>query len=133
MSQGLAVALPLQINKIDGAYKTHKDLISMAEQNLKMLVLTSPGERVMDPDFGIGLRRVLFEQNVPNLKAELRQRIDEQINKYLPYIKIADLQVFSPAPAEDPTAIDNTSLKISLTYIIPSANIGSNLTNPIAA
>tara|TARA_R110000824_G_scaffold156643_4_gene329828 strand:- start:235 stop:636 length:402 start_codon:yes stop_codon:yes gene_type:complete len=133
MAQGLAVVLPLEISKTDGAYKTHKDIISMTEQNLKMLVLTAPGERVMSPDFGVGLRRVLFEQNNPGLIQELKNRINDQVNKYLPYVRIIDLQVINPAPASDPTAVDNSRLNISLTYIIPSANIGSNLTIPVAA
>ena len=133
MAQGLAIALPLEINKTDGAYKTHKDIISMTEQNLKMLVLTAPGERVMSPDFGVGLRRALFEQNNPSLTQALKNRINDQVNKYLPYVKIVDLQVFSPSPASDPNARDNTRLNISLTYVIPSANIGSNLTIPVAA
>ena len=133
MAQGLAVVLPLEISKTDGAYKTHKDIISMTEQNLKMLVLTAPGERVMSPDFGVGLRRVLFEQNNPGLIQELKNRINDQVNKYLPYVRIIALQVINPAPASDPTAVDNSRLNISLTYIIPSANIGSNLTIPVAA
>ena len=49
MAEGLSVALPLRIDEIDGAYGLNKDIITMAEQNLKMVVLTSPGERVMEP------------------------------------------------------------------------------------
>ena len=29
----------------------------MIKQNLKMLILTNPGERVMDPEFGVGIKQ----------------------------------------------------------------------------
>ena len=51
MAEGLSVALPLEVNPNDGAYGVHKDLQSVARQSLKMLILTSPGERIMAPDF----------------------------------------------------------------------------------
>ena len=133
MAQGLAVALPLTIDEIDGAYRTHKDLISIAEQHLKMLILTSKGERCMSPNFGIGVRRYLFEQNSPGTIMGLKADIQTQVAKYLPYIRITDLQVYSPSLPSDPTALDNTRLNISITYIIPAASIGSNLTIPVAA
>jgi phage baseplate assembly protein W len=133
MAQGLAVALPLHISETDGAYATHKDLISMAEQNLKMLVLTGPGERVMIPEFGVGLRRYLFEPNTPGTAEIIRTNIINQVAQYLPYIQIVNLEVFSPSDPSDPEALDNTRLNVSLTYIIPSANIGSNLTIPVVA
>ena len=64
---GLSPRLPLEIDSTDG-YRLLKDYISMVKQNMRMLVLTIPGERMMDPDFGVGLRQYLFEQaDVSNL------------------------------------------------------------------
>lgn len=56
----LSVALPLKYSSIDG-FEMNKDLKSLFRQNLKMLILTDPGERVMQPDFGVGMRRYLFQ------------------------------------------------------------------------
>ena len=109
MAQGLAVALPLGINEFDGAYGLHKDLISMAEQNLKMLILTSKGERCMSPNFGVGIRSYLFEQNTPGTISGLKADILAQVARYLPYISITDLQVFSPAM---PRGTTRTPLRI---------------------
>ena len=57
MAEGLSVKLPLQVNTVDGAYALNKNLEEMAEQNLKMVILTNPGERVMIPEFGAGIRQ----------------------------------------------------------------------------
>ena len=38
-AQGLSVALPLRIDARDGAYGLNKNLLQVAEQNLKMIIL----------------------------------------------------------------------------------------------
>jgi len=57
---GISVKLPLSRDPESG-YKLNKTLKQVARQNLKMLVLTAPGERIMIPEFGVGLRNYLFE------------------------------------------------------------------------
>jgi phage baseplate assembly protein W len=132
MAEGLAVALPLYIDSVDGAYGLHKGLIDMAEQNLKMIILTSPGERVMEPNFGVGIRSYLFAQNTPGTIATIKSRITNQVATYLPYIVIRNLQVASPTILGGTTTeVDGTRINISLTYEIPAAAVVSNLTLPI--
>ena len=79
MAEGLAVALPLSVDPVDGPYGLHKDIIPMAEQNLKMVILTSPGERVMNPDFGVGIRNYLFAQNNPGTLNAIKENIYQQV------------------------------------------------------
>ena len=54
--------LPLLINGSNG-YENNQTVLADIQQNLKMVLLTSPGERIMDPNFGVGMKRYLFEQN----------------------------------------------------------------------
>ena len=51
---------PLKYTDIDGPYQSIKNIKDTIKQNVKMVVLTSPGERVMDPSFGVGIRKYLF-------------------------------------------------------------------------
>jgi phage baseplate assembly protein W len=96
MAEGLSVALPLRIDPIDGAYGLNKTLTQVAAQNLRMVILTSPGERMMFPEFGVGIRRYLFEQNTTSTLGVIRSRIEQQVSTYLPYIRILDLSIDSP-------------------------------------
>lgn len=86
--------LPLDI----GNQYAHYDLIDkvkdLAKQNLKNIILTSPGERVYNIDFGVGARRVLFEQK-STAEYYLKSKIKEQVAKYAPYIIIQDM-IFMP-------------------------------------
>mgnify|MGYP003649644803 CR=1 FL=1 len=132
MAQGLSVALPLRIDETDGAYGLNKDIMSMAEQNIKMVILTSPGERMMIPDFGVGIRRYLFEQNTSSVAATLKERIQNQINKYVPYVNLKDVQVLSPSTISGET--DKTALLVSIKYSVPAISVSDIfLTIPVRA
>ena len=51
----IAPQFPLQIDEDSGAYNEYglEDLTKVINQNLKMVLLTSPGERLMYPNFGV--------------------------------------------------------------------------------
>ena len=66
MTNGIAPKIPLKVDQVDGPYGLIKDYVELVKQNFKMLLLTNPGERIMNPDFGVGLRRYLFEMNGPS-------------------------------------------------------------------
>ena len=56
---GLSPKLPVAKDPTDGFALT-KTYNEMIKQNLMNLVLTSPGERMMDIKFGVGIRDFLF-------------------------------------------------------------------------
>jgi len=62
MAKGLSVKLPLYLDPDDGIglNKTYRESV---KQNFLNLLLTIPGERVMIPRFGVGLKRFLFEND----------------------------------------------------------------------
>jgi uncharacterized protein len=102
---GISPKLPLQRDEQDG-FLLNKTVLEAVTQNLKMLVLTSPGERVMDPNFGCGIRRLLFEQAVPGFKGDIESRIRAQVSRYLPFVNIVDVHFIDEAhPASGAAAI----------------------------
>ena len=64
-----------------------------AKSNLKNLLLTSEGERVMQPEFGVGLQRLLFEPLDGQLEQKLEEVITTKVNYWLPYITIDTIDV----------------------------------------
>jgi len=84
--------------------------IDLVRQNFKNLLLTNPGERVMDPDFGIGARTYLFE-SIDFAKSELPNRVRNQILKYMPFVTLKKVQVRESG---------NDSLIVSIAYEVPS-------------
>ena len=62
------------------------------KQNFRILLLTAPGERLTDSNFGVGLKNYLFELANEQTYSKVRNRIKEQTSQYMPYITIQDLR-----------------------------------------
>ena len=114
MSEGLSPKLPLTLDPSDG-YGLNKTYNEMVKQNMKMIILTAPGERMMDPLFGVGLRNYLFEQNHPVVYGEIESKIRKQVKKYLGFVEILDIDF--NGDDENPAVVDNV-LYVRVTYRI---------------
>ena len=99
----IGVAFPLDENNVFNSTDT---LIDQAKSNLINLLLTVPGERVNLPNFGVGLKNLLFEQNI-NIEA-LREKIIAQSNFYVPNIQVFDVKTA--------LSTDQRTLFVSITY-----------------
>ena len=97
---GLSPKLPLQRDQIDGFYALNKTHVDLVKQNFRMLLLTSPGERMMDPDFGVGMRTFLFEQDAQILQDQIVSKINEQVKIYLPFIRVEEVNFFASSAGE---------------------------------
>ena len=61
--------------------------------NLKNLLLTKRGERVMQPEFGTGLDSLLFEPMDGLFESNLRDTITRTVSYWLPYVNIQDIEI----------------------------------------
>ncbi len=110
------VALPIQRSTTDG-FEMITRFKKLIKQNLKMLLLTAPGERVMEPDFGVGIREFLFQNFHDGTYAEIDEKIKRQVNKYLPVIIISGI-TYRASPTNP------NQLNMAITFQIP--NIGAS-------
>ena len=87
---GFSPSLPLRRDEQNGFALTQSTM-EVIRQNFKNLILTNPGERVMMPTFGVGIRRFLFEPNNVNTHGNISSAVDEQVGQYMPFIEINEL------------------------------------------
>ena len=99
----IGVAFPLDETNMFQGTQTVKEQI---KANLLNLLLTVPGERVNIPFYGIGIKSLLFEQQID--QESLHISIQKQINRFVPNIT---LQNVSSGLSED-----QHTLFVSLTY-----------------
>lgn len=119
MAQGLSPAIPFNTDPRDGI-KLNKEYIDLVNQNLKMLLLTSPGERVMDPHFGCGIRRYIFDQDHPTTYSEISAKIYEQVEKYLSYIQLEHIDFQSQGTGN--TDVPDNTVQIRIIFNIKPLN-----------
>ncbi len=105
------------------------DEIAMVEdaedirQSIRIILETDPGERVMRPDFGAGLRRLLFEPITTNTLALVRHRVEEALTTWEPRIDVIDVNVSADEAASG-------RLLITIDYSIRATNTFYNLVYP---
>ena len=114
---GLSPKLPVTRDPTDGFTLT-KTYNEMIKQNLLHLVLTSPGERMMDINFGVGIRDFLFEQNTSETKFVIEERINNQVEIYMPFISIETVEF----PNVSPTELNKLHVVIRY-FIVPTGTL----------
>jgi len=115
---GITPKLPLSIDpSFPGGRTLINDYLTLIKQNFKNLLLTNPGERVMDPEFGIGLRTYLFESHTQSTFGNIRAKIGQQVDRYLSFIGILDVDI-------QESAEDVNGILVTITYeVLPLDSI----------
>ena len=97
MTTGLAPLLPIESSR----FELITDYPTLVKQNLKMLILTNPGERMMDINFGVGLRKYLFEMNDKNTYQDIASRIRTQVSQYMSFVEVQEIEFITPEDNRD--------------------------------
>ena len=111
----LAVKLPITRNTADG-FTMIKNFKTLINQNLKMLVLTAPGERVMEPAFGVGARQYLFQNFGNDVYQEIAANIRKQVREFMPAVGIQQINFDDSNP-------NVHVLGIRIVYSIPDIGV----------
>ena len=96
------------------------DLISLSNENaiaraVRNIVLTTPGEKFFDPDFGSNVGEILFE-NVDDITAvSIKDEIRSSLSNYEPRVELIDVEV-------DPN-FDENQFDVLITYRIIGVDI----------
>ena len=101
------LAFPFQVDShgrsASAGYNDH------VRQMIEQLLFTSPGERVMLPDFGCGLLDLVFEPNSPELAATLQLSVQAALQRWLgDVIRVEQLDVES----------QDGVLRVHLSYVV---------------
>ena len=103
----IGVALPLDETNM---FKGTETTTEQSKTNLLSLLLTYPGERINLPNYGIGLKKLIFENKID--LSSLQDKITNQVNFFLPNLNIRNVDVSRSE--------DEHSIFISVTYSVRS-------------
>ena len=106
-------AFPFRIDPTSGqaaqtSYEAH------VEQMIRQVLLTAPGERADLPEFGCGLRQLIFAPHSEALDATTQLLVQEALDRWLAgQIQVRQVQVAAPG-----TAPDEAQLLIEIDYVL---------------
>ncbi len=92
-------------------------------QSLQILFATNPGERVMQPTYGCGLKRLVFESINANLITEIKDVVEKAILFFEVRIALNAIEI------ETSEAFDG-KLYLHLDYTIRRTNTRNNMVYP---
>ena len=106
----VGITLPIQRGN-DGYFAQSFRTFDQVRSNLKNLLLTKKGERILQPEFGSGLHDLLFQPATEKFEEDLETTINEAVAKWLPYIIVEDINVDISKEMTD-----NNQAKVSLKF-----------------
>ena len=119
-----------------GFFQGNSDTISAVRENIKTLLLTTKGERVMHTNLGTNipvLQGQLFEPITREETFEnIRLEIETAIETYLPYIRVVNIKMITQ---EEEPNLGNNKIRINMAYVIADQsaladNVDITLNNP---
>jgi phage baseplate assembly protein W len=92
------------------------------EDSIWIILATSAGERVMRPDFGCGIHRLVFAVNNANTIGEVKREVRDALVRWEPRIDVLDIGVETKGKGEE--------LLINIQYRVRTTNNFFNLVFP---
>jgi phage baseplate assembly protein W len=93
------------------------------EESLKILLSTTPGERIMRPEFGCNLRKLIFDNFTLSTQTMAKEMIRKAILFFEPRITVSSITF-------DIDSDNRSNVKINISYIIHSSNTRFNMVYP---
>ena len=83
----------------EGWFASTTTTIDAVKNNIRNLLYTNKGERYLQPNIGLNLRNVLFEQFTEELRLQVENDILDTFEYWLPFVQVRDLKVcMTPNP-----------------------------------
>ena len=101
---------------------TYADGPEKVAQSIRIILDTDPGERIMRPSFGCGLRRYLMRPNTSATRALIRHDVEQSLANFEPRISVNSISV---DPGDDASFV-----LIRIAYIHVRDNRPGNLVFP---
>ncbi len=104
-----ALRHPIAVDPGLGEIAREPNYAAHVEQMIRQVLFTAPGERVNRPDFGCGLRRMVFAPNTEVgaglLKVQIRQALDKWLGSL---IRVSDIVAKA----------DGEVLRVTVVYVL---------------
>ncbi|KQV85605.1 GPW/gp25 family protein [Rhizobacter sp. Root1221] len=94
------------------------------EQSLHILLSTTPGERVMQPSYGCGIRRMVFENINDSTITEIKDIVSKAVLFFEVRITLHEIDI-------DATDVYEGVVRLKLDYTVRTTNTRTNIVYPL--
>tara|TARA_B100000900_G_scaffold400908_1_gene405012 strand:+ start:1646 stop:2077 length:432 start_codon:yes stop_codon:yes gene_type:complete len=98
----------------DGYFATTKTTIESVKNNIRLLLQTQKGERMFQPNLGMGIRGFLFEQITEDTQVQIENDIVDTFATWLPFVELREIDI-------DTSNQDKNQINIKIVFNIKRA------------
>ena len=77
----------------DGYFATTKTTIESVKTNIKLLLQTNQGDRLFQPNLGMNLKQLLFEQASDETNIQIENNIVDVFELWLPFVQLQNINI----------------------------------------
>ena len=77
----------------DGYFTSTKTTIDAVKNDIKLLLMTQKGERLMQPNLGMDIRKFLFEQITEDITIQIENDIVDTFSTWLPFVELREINI----------------------------------------
>jgi len=119
---GTGWSFPPSFDKLDAGVQMVSDVADI-EESIRIILSTIPGERIMQPDFGCDIKKLVFEIADTWLVSQLNHIIYHALPQYEPRIMFIEAAVVDKS-------MEAGALYVQITYSIIATNTRHNMVYP---
>lgn len=88
--------------------------------NLLLLLLTEEGERFYMPDYGINLKKYIFEPKDEITQKEITEEIKDRVKRFIPELTITNVEFFGSSEDEDGNPLQENEITVLVSFVYES-------------
>ena len=119
---GRGWSFPPSFDKMNNASQMSSGITDI-EESIRIILGTTPGERIMQPEFGCHIKRMVFEQLSSNLITEISHIIGHALLNFEPRIRFHHAEVLDEADLDG-------MIRMRIDYSVISTNTRHNIVYP---
>ena len=112
------IGLDLPIHKSNGPegfFASTSTTIEAVKNNIRNLINTQQGERLMQPRLGLNLRELLFEQIEEDTRRQIEADIVDKFSFWLPFVRIQEIDIRT---TDEDSSVSVNTIKINIVFSI---------------
>ena len=114
----VGIDLPFTRSNTYGYFSPTLTTVDAVKNNIRSLLNTEQGERLMQPTIGLNLKKFLFEPITEETNLLIEDEIVNTFKLWLPFVNIKDLKITS----EETDSIDKNKITINILFGIHRNN-----------
>ena len=121
---GVNLKFPLRSYR-KGFFEMNNTTIDAVKEDIKILLLTKKGERVVNPNIGTNntysIRWTFFPIEKKEMEARIGAEIRSALETWMPFVTMDKIEVFSAADAPHGTNINENDILVRMAYTLQNA------------